>query len=156
MTRRSAQILICLAILGTVGCAIRQARENLRNCEFDLEGLHLLGYSLTAVELQIDVGIRNPNETEVILDRMDFKVFADGDEIGTGQNEGRTEIAPGDRAVVPLKLNATLGTLGSALFRSLTAGRAIQLRVQGTAYVETILGELPVPFTIEEEALPRS
>ena len=155
MTRRSAQILICLALLGSVSCAIRQARENLRNCEFDLEGLQLLGYSLSAVQLQVNVGIRNPNESEVVLDRMDFKVFAEGDEIGTGQNEGRTEIAPGQRAVVPLRVNATLGALGTALFRSLRGG-AIQLRVEGTAYIETILGELPVPFTIEEEALPKS
>ena len=80
MKSRKAKIILSIFIaLGmvtvTTDCAFQRMRENLKNCEFDLDSVSIKSLSFTSIELALDVGIKNPNAEQVILDKLVFDLY---------------------------------------------------------------------------------
>ena len=156
--RTNTFTIITLALSGLLlsTCALRQARENLKNCEFNLIGFEVADYSFSAVNLRFFVEIKNPNTSEVVLDRLNFEIFSEADRLAEGQHTKKVEIAPNDSDIVTIEVSSTPSALGTGLMRALLNNGSAQFTVKGTAYIDTIVGELPVPFESEYNAGPHS
>ncbi|MCB1322522.1 MAG: hypothetical protein KDK34_19835, partial [Leptospiraceae bacterium] len=68
----------------------------------------------------------------------------------------KVEIAPNDSDIVTIEVSSTPSALGTGLMRALLNNGSAQFTVKGTAYIDTIVGELPVPFESEYNAGPHS
>ena len=89
MKSRKAKIILSIFIaLGmvtvTTDCAFQRMRENLKNCEFDLDSVSIKSLSFTSIELALDVGIKNPNAEQVILDKLVFDLYGSDRKLGSG------------------------------------------------------------------------
>ncbi|HBS05105.1 MAG TPA: hypothetical protein DEA96_09080 [Leptospiraceae bacterium] len=155
MKSRKAKIL--LSILLAVGmvsvttdCAFQRMRENLKNCEFDLDSVSVKSLSFTKIELALDVGIKNPNAEQVILDKLVFDLYGSDRKLGSGKHNETAVIPPSERKVVTIDFSTSLSEVGMGLLQNLRSGQA-KYRMEGTAYLKTFFGELPVPFSIEKD-----
>ncbi|MBU45629.1 MAG: hypothetical protein CMN76_20645 [Spirochaetaceae bacterium] len=131
-------------------CAFQRMRENLKNCEFDLDSVSVKSLSFTSVELAVDVGIKNPNAEQVILDKLVFDLYSSDRKLGSGKHNETAVIPPSERKVVTIDFKTSLSEIGMGLLSTLKSGQATY-RMEGTAYLSTFLGEVPVPFSIEKD-----
>ncbi len=155
MKSRKAKIILSIFIaLGmvtvTTDCAFQRMRENLKNCEFDLDSVSIKSLSFTSIELALDVGIKNPNAEQVILDKLVFDLYGSDRKLGSGKHNETAVIPPSERKVVTIDFQTSLSEVGMGLLQNLRSGQATY-RMEGTAYLKTFLGELPVPFSIEKD-----
>ncbi|MCB1168964.1 MAG: LEA type 2 family protein [Leptospiraceae bacterium] len=152
MNRRLAftVIISLFVVTATTDCAMQRMRENLKNCEFDLDSVSVKKISFTSVELALDVGIKNPNSEQVILDELVFDLYGNDRKLGSGKH-GETAIIPAsERKVVTIDFQASLSEIGLGLLSTLKSGQATY-RMDGTAYLDTFLGKVPIPFSIEKD-----
>lgn len=148
------KLFFILAILFyfTISCQFQQARENLKNCKFSLEDVGIKKISFSSVDLEILVGIKNPNDSEVVVDRMDMEIFLDGKHIGKGSNNSRVDIPSGSLKTIKLDLQTTLSQIGTTLLSTLKSSDAIPYKLNGTAYLKVpLVGEIPFDFTVEDK-----
>ncbi|MEQ8350970.1 MAG: LEA type 2 family protein [Leptospiraceae bacterium] len=155
MNSRKTKILLSLLISmfvvsATTDCAFQRMRENLKNCEFDLDSVSIKSMSFTSVELAVDVGIENPNSEQVILDKLVFDLYGGDRKLGSGKHNETAVIPPSERKVVSIDFSASLSEVGMGLLQNLKSGQATY-RMEGTAYLKTFLGEVPIPFSIEKD-----
>ncbi|MBI38705.1 MAG: hypothetical protein CMF59_03840 [Leptospiraceae bacterium] len=155
MKSRKAKIILSIFIaLGmvtvTTDCAFQRMRENLKNCEFDLDSVSIKSLSFTSIELALDVGIKNPNAEQVILDKLVFDLYGSDRKLGSGKHNETAVIPPSERKVVTIDFQTSLSEVGMGLLQNLRSGQATY-RMEGTAYLKTFFGELPVPFSIEKD-----
>ncbi|MCB1303540.1 MAG: LEA type 2 family protein [Leptospiraceae bacterium] len=152
---RSLGIVLVLAVLATAGdCAFQRMRENLKNCKFDLDSVQVKEVSFSAIKLGIDVGIENPNPEQVILDQLVFDLYSNDKKLGSGKHNETAVVAPSERKVVNIDFETSLSNVGMGLIQTLQSGRATY-RLDGTAYLQTFLGKVPVPFSIEKDLSSR-
>ena len=148
--RQSTLVLaLAVAILSASSCGVRDKRENLKNCEYELENLEVGSFSFTAVELIVHVGVKNPNPSDVVVDRLDFELFTGNDKVAEGKHLENVVIPAGERKVVKLDVKTSTSQVGNTLLRALMSGGAVDYRVEGIVYLDTILGEIPYPIKIE-------
>lgn len=152
--RRSIRPLVALltAILTAAtltSCGIREKRENLKNCEFELDNVEMANFSFSQVDLIVHVGVMNPNPSDVVVDRLKFDLYTGGNKVANGEQNQNTTIAAGQREVIKLNVSTTASQLGSTLMRALMTGGNVDYRVEGVVFLDTILGEIPYPISLE-------
>jgi len=136
--------------LGHANCSAIAKRQALENCKFDLETVEILQAGLAGIELRFLVAIENPNPGDVVVDRLDFELFTGGKKVGQGVHKDRIDIPPAGKETIALDVKASAAELGFALLSAITSQSGVDYRVEGTAYVATLFGEFPYPFTVEE------
>ena len=149
---RKAGVALLAAMLtaaSLTACGVREKRENLKNCEFELDNVEVKTFSFTAVDLIVYVGVMNPNPSDVVVDRLKFDLYTGDNKVANGEQTQNTTIAAGQREVIQLNVSTTASQLGSTLMRALMTGGAVDYRVEGTVFLDTILGEIPYPISLE-------
>lgn len=149
-TRAAALVLLAGLFSGSAGCSAIAKRQALENCRFDLESVDIVRAGFAGVEMRFLVGIENPNPIDVVVDRLEFELFTGGKKIGQGVHQERIDVPPGASETIALDVKASASELGIALLTAITSNSGVDYKVQGTAFVETILGEFPYPFTVED------
>jgi LEA14-like dessication related protein len=130
------------------GCSVEK-RENLKKCEFEIDGLEIVTLNFSKLDLLVHVSARNPNASDVIVDRLEFELFTGERKVAAGRHHENIIIPAGERKVLKLEVSTTPGQVGSTLFQALLSGGAMDYRVRGTVYLDTVFGEIPYPLDIE-------
>ncbi|MEQ9364150.1 MAG: LEA type 2 family protein [Leptospirales bacterium] len=152
--RRAARsrlvLLLTVAMLtGLTACDLAGKRENLKNCEFELENLEIASFSFTKVELLVHVGIQNPNPSDVVVDRLTFELFTGDNKVADGKHTENIIVPAGERRSIKIDVTTTPNQLGNTLVQALMSNGDVDYRVEGIVYLDTILGEIPYPVNIE-------
>lgn len=147
---KKVSVVVILTVLMLGRCAMQQERENLKNCEFNIDSAEVVSMSFPQVELKLNMSVENPNPDRVVIDKLDFTAFVSDKKLADGKTGLTTIIPPGETKIVPLTVKGSILEIGTGLLSSVQAGKAAY-RVEGTAYVETWLGTIPVPFSVEPE-----
>ena len=125
MKSRKAKIILSIFIaLGmvtvTTDCAFQRMRENLKNCEFDLDSVSIKSLSFTSIELALDVGIKNPNAEQVILDKLVFDLYGSDRKLGSGKHNETAAITKPVKTSLKTLANTYVKTYGDLQFPSET------------------------------------
>lgn len=142
-----ALVLLSVVVL-IAACGMQRKRDNLKNCKFTFEDVAFETLGLTEIKFRLKMGLENPNEEEVVLDRMDFEVLAENREIARGQQKDGTVIGPNEKKPVEISFTTSPLKLGAGLLSTITTLGRADWRVKGTAYVDFLLKEVAVPFDL--------
>lgn len=144
-----ARLLLALGVVVlTASCGMQRKRDNLKNCKFTFEDVTFETLGLTEIKFRLKLGLENPNEEEVVLDRMDFEVLAEKREIAKGQQKDGTVIGPKEKKPIEIAFATSPMKLGAGLLTTITTLGKADWRVKGTAYVDILLTEMSVPFDL--------
>ncbi len=144
----SRMLLVLGVAVLTATCGMQRKRDNLKNCKFTFEDVTFETLGLTEIKFRLKMGLENPNDEEVVLDRMDFEVLAQNREIAKGQQKDGTVIGPNEKKPVEISFTTSPMKLGAGLLSTITTLGKADWRVKGTAYVDFLLKEVAVPFDL--------
>lgn len=125
------------------------ARKNLAKCKFDLEKLALNRVNFTGIEpknadFDIYLKITNPNNDDVVLDRIDADIFLDQTKTTTINHKKFLRIKGGTSETEKLELTLP----GSAIIK-LAGKKPENITVDATAYVNIIIGSYTLQTSIK-------
>lgn len=156
-------ILLLLASFASLGCAStdEQAEENqteevnieenvqaLKDTNVTFEGLKVNEISTEKIDLNITVNIYNPNDVTVVLERMEYDIYANDVRIASGTFEEPLEIPPGQTVSTSTNIVAPVSTVPSAILSILMEGEA-NWSIEGTMYFDTPDGTIEQTFSRE-------
>ncbi len=121
--------------------------------EVTLEDVQLGSLSISSLELDVAIRVKNKNPVGVTLKELPFKVLcrdcATVRQIATG-NTGRVTIPANDSTLLKVPVRSDNAVLLAAL-AALAAQGSVQVTIKGTAVVDAVLFHWSVPF---EKTLP--
>ncbi len=152
------KLLIALGVIFLsflTGCAAIKStvkRINIVNCEYRFAGVSPsleVAFPLKRSSLDIDlrVGVKNPNETAVTFDRMEYDFYIDKQKIFTGIKDRKVSIEAGKEEIIHLSVNPTYEDLKKGFTKAVEAVRSggATLKLKGFAFFETPVGRMKFP-----------
>lgn len=151
-------ILILVAIFASLGCAstdeqnqtqevdIEENVQALRDTNVTFEDITVNEISSEQIDLTIAVNIYNPNDVTVVLERMDYDIYANDVRIASGSFEEPLEIPPGQTVSTSTNIVAPVSTVPSAILSILMEGEA-NWTIEGTMYFNTPDGTIEQTFS---------
>ena len=97
-----------------------------------LQNVKLLKAGFSSVQLQLDMLVKNPNAFAVDLNKLGFRLGAQGKTLGSGQVSSLS-LASGKSQTLSLPLTLSISELGSALFSLLTSDKPMSFSLDGQA-----------------------
>lgn len=98
-------------------------------------------------DLDIVLKVTNPNPITARLDRLDYQVFLEGGQVGTGSMTQDFAVAAGASKELVLPVHIPYQGLPEAGLQAIQARRAA-MRVAGTSHLSTPLGALSYPVEV--------
>jgi len=150
---------IALIVLCVVGCfayfyvykPIRQ-REALKDVKISLKDVRVKRIGFTSATLDIRLEFYNPNsEITATLDRADYSLYGNNIYLGDGKITERVDIPPRGTRTVSTPFELSYSGAIKVVWDYLTKGGHITWRLVGTAYIDTPLGTLAVPFDLTKQ-----
>lgn len=151
--RKTLSVIAVLTSIFLAGC-VGMRPKGIKDCEFRLADVETVEKALTYAKLELEMDVTNPNGVGVIVDRMQFSVYANGQEIGGGAASFKDKpIPPGGS--VKFKANIALDYLsaGLAIFNMIKSHSA-SYSIRAKVYYETPLGAYHSWTTISSLYLP--
>lgn len=153
---RKATISLCaLALLTLGGCnSVRQAL-NIENPTYILRGVRprvavAIPLSASTIDLDFDIEVQNPNSVGLRLDRIDFDVLVNGNQVTRGFSSQRVRIPANGFGDVRIQTRVDYNDVKS-LFREIAdviQGERANYELRGTAHFDTPVGTLNFPLTV--------
>ena len=137
--------LLLIALLA--GCPSVAKRVAIRNCQVNLQSVHIERFTPFELELRLTLGIYNPNDIEVILDRFDYVALVDGLRLADGQSRHGVTIPVSRSRDVDVMVRTNLVDAAQVAYR-LKAGGQRTATLRGTVYVDVPWGEYPFPIEV--------
>jgi len=124
-----------------------QQREALQNVQISLGVIDLKSLGLTSATLGLSLNMYNPNNSvTAILDRTEYQLYANGNELANGEIPNRYDIPPTSTITVPMDVTVSYLDSLRAVFSAFNNGQ-INWEMKGMAYFEMpILGAIPIPY----------
>jgi LEA14-like dessication related protein len=142
-----AIVIVVLVVVGVLAFQQYQQRESLRNVQIGVDGVRVESVNLTSARLNFSLRITNPNTNAVTIDRTDYTVLINNISLGTGQNLERVTMPAGGSMVIPQPFTVSFSGAAQSVWSYLIEGEA-DYRLVGTAYFDTFLGTVGVPYDI--------
>ena len=136
-------IIVAFASLG-ISQEIQQ-RKALENIQISFDGVNVKDIGFSGATLDLVFRMYNPNDITATLDRADYDLFLNDNYVGTGQIFQRVDIPAFSSRTVHSEFNLSFGGVAQSLVSALIEGKTTW-RVSGTAYYDTLLGTINVPF----------
>jgi LEA14-like dessication related protein len=135
-----------LALALTSACS-GLGRQAFQDPVVDLRDVRVLGLGTTGGQLELALGVYNPNSYRLDATRMTYRVFV-GDSVGlaSGALDTRTTVQSNDTTIVKIPVSFTYSGLGRAASQLLQTG-AVDYRVAGDVTVGTVVGNFTVPYS---------
>ena len=135
-----------LAIALTAACS-GLGRQAFQDPVVDLRDVRVLGLGTTGGQLELALGVYNPNSYRLDATRLTYRVFV-GDSVGlaNGALDTRTTVQSNDTTIVKIPVSFTYSGLGRAATQLLQTG-AVDYRVAGDVTVGTVVGNFTVPYS---------
>jgi LEA14-like dessication related protein len=144
-------ISFLLVILLFISCGQKiRERRAFKDCKFGLEDVDIKQVGLTSVEVDLKLVVANPNEAKAVLDRLDFKLYGNNEYIADGVHKEKTEVPPYGKVFLYLSVKARNKSVGKALLSALLKDE-LKVRFEGTAYMETFVGDIEYPLEFEKD-----
>ena len=138
--------LAAFAIALTAACS-GLGRQAFQDPVVDLRDVRVLGLGTSGGQLEVALGVYNPNGYRLDATRLTYRVFV-GDEVSmaNGTLDTRTTVQANDTTVVRIPVSFTYSGLGKAASQLLQTG-AVDYRVAGDVTVGTVVGNFTVPYS---------
>src|SRR5262245_5312431 len=132
--------------LGLAACAAL-GRQAFREPVVNLRDVRVLGLGTTGGQLEVALGVYNPNNYRLDATRMTYRVFV-GDSVGlaSGALDTRTTVQAGDSTIVKIPVSFTYSGLGQAATQLLRTG-SVNYKVAGDVTVGSVVGNFTVPYS---------
>jgi LEA14-like dessication related protein len=151
MKRALIRITIVVVILaGLTGCAVMeqiQQRLAIQNCKFRLDNVRAHGFSLTDMEVELDIGVTNPNPISVIIDKLDLLLFINNRETLSANFGGRT-INTNENIILTTSLRIPYLKVGMAIIDIIKRKEKVNYKLEGGVYINSAYGSFRFPVTI--------
>jgi LEA14-like dessication related protein len=149
MTKRS---LLLAALLALPGCSALQ-NLNIVNPSYSLRAIepHVNLAIPPSMDFDVTVGVDNPNPVGLRLDRFDFNLLVNDNNIANGTTYDRISIPARGVGDVRLRTHVTYDNIKS-IFREVAdviQGNRARYAVRGTALYNTPVGQLSFPVTVQ-------
>lgn len=143
----AAAVIVIVIVLGVGAFVFQeyQQREALRDVEISFDGINVKSVGFTSATLELRFRMYNPNSVTATLDRADYQVYGNGESLGYGNIPQRLDIPPDSTRTVTTDFDASYGGAARVLVSAIKEGN-VSWSVSGTAYYDTPLGSITVPF----------
>lgn len=138
---------IAFVALAVIGACSALGRSAFQNPVVNLRDVRVLGLGTTGGQLEVHLGVRNPNGYRLDATRLTYRVFV-GDTVGlaNGALDTQTTVQAGDSTIVKIPVSFTYSGLGAAATQLLRTG-AVNYRVTGDVTVGSVVGNFTVPYS---------
>ncbi|MBD3286589.1 hypothetical protein GF359_08450 [candidate division WOR-3 bacterium] len=131
-------VLTALALVMLIGCTNQRPR-GIRNCEFYLADMKTIEREMTYAKVEMLIDATNPNGVEVIIDRMIFDLYANGQKIGSGATSFLQSIPPGESVKLKGKMSIDYVSGIMSMWNMLHSS-SVSYSLGARVYYETPLG----------------
>lgn len=138
-------VVVALTLL--VAACSTLGRQAFQSPVVNLRDVRVLGLGTSGGQLEVQLGVRNPNNFRLDATRMTYRVFV-GDSVGlaSGAIDALTTVQAGDSTIVKIPVSFTYSGLGAAATQLLRTG-AVTYRVAGDVTVGSVVGNFTVPYS---------
>jgi LEA14-like dessication related protein len=139
--------IAALALTLSVAACATLGRQAFQNPVVNLRDVRVLGLGTSGGQLEVQLGVYNPNNYRLDASRLTYRVFV-GDSVGlaSGALDTRTSVQAGDSTLVKLPVSFTYSGLGQAASQLLRTG-AVNYKVAGDLTVASPVGNFTVPYS---------
>jgi len=139
--------LAVVALALTAAACSTLGRAAFQNPVVNLRDVRVLGLGTSGGQLEVQLGVYNPNNYRLDATRLSYRVFV-GDSVGlaSGALETQATVQAGDSTIVKIPVSFTYGGLGAAASQLLRTG-AVTYRVAGDVTVGSPVGNFTVPYS---------
>jgi LEA14-like dessication related protein len=137
-------VAAAIAIAGSEGCK-SLGRQVFEEPIVTLRDVRLVGFGATGGEIDVVLGIYNPNGFRLDANRITYRMYADTSLVGTGALDSRFTVQEGDSLEVRLPVRFTYAGLGAAGSQIRNSG-TLNYRVAGDITVATPIGNFTRPY----------
>jgi LEA14-like dessication related protein len=136
--------VVALAI-GAAACS-QLGRAAFQNPVVNLRDVRVLGLGTTGGQLEVQLGVYNPNNYRLDATRLTYRVFI-GDSVGlaNGSVDTRSTVQAQDSTIIKIPVSFTYSGLGAAATQLLRTG-AVNYKVAGDVTVGSAVGNFTVPY----------
>lgn len=141
------KICLLLIIVFLLSCTAVQERLAIKECKFSLVSVKPYDFTFNNLKLDFDINCNNPNKIDAVLDKLKYTLYANDNRLISGTTGKGIKIsAKGSNSFVTT-VTLEYSKLGEALISAIRLGKA-EYRVEATAYIQTIIGEISYPVEI--------
>jgi LEA14-like dessication related protein len=150
MRPKTPVVVVVLLLLTVAGVAYYEyaKREALRSCQISIADVSVKSLGPTSTRLEIKLNIYNPNSIPATLDRASYSLYANEVYLGNGTITRKYDIPPGSTVTIVTPFELSYPGALQTIWSYITKGGKAVWRMKGTAYIDTPLGTLSIPFDI--------
>lgn len=139
--------LAVLALTLTVVACSSLGRAAFQNPVVNLRDVRVLGLGTSGGQLEVQLGVYNPNNYRLDATRLTYRVFV-GDSVGlaNGSLDTRATVQAQDSTIIKIPVSFTYSGLGAAASQLLRTG-AVNYKVAGDVTVGSAVGNFTVPYS---------
>lgn len=137
---------ISLAALAWTACAAF-GRAAFKEPTVTLRDVRVVGLGVTGGELEVALGVYNPNAYRLDTSRLTYRVFVvDSVALADGVMDSRATVQGNDSSIVRIPVSFAYAGLNAAARQFLLTG-SVTYRVTGDVTVASVVGNFTVPFS---------
>lgn len=143
-------IIVAVSIIGILVLNIIldiEERKALEDIQIEFAAVSIQRIGITGVELNVLLGMYNPNDVSATLDKSEYELWFNDNYLGQGTIQQETEIPPLTSKQIDTEFNLSYAEVGETVISALTEEQ-YTWRIKGTAYYDSILGTIDIPFDI--------
>lgn len=144
--RKFAVAALGLGVAGLAACSAL-GRAAFQNPVVSLRDVKVLGLGTQGGNLEVSLGVYNPNNYRLDATRLTYRVFV-GDSVGVanGALDTQTSVQAGDSTIVRIPVAFTYSGIGAAAMQLMRTG-SVNYRVAGDVTVGSVVGNFTVPYS---------
>lgn len=153
---KKIRIIIAIAIaavfvsyLLTMTFTETEQRKALEDVDISFHAATLQDIGFSGATLDLALEMYNPNDITATLDKADYDLWFNDNFLGHGFTHQRVDIPPLTSRIVRTEFDLDFTGAGQSVISALTQGEATW-RLAGTAYYDTVIGTLNIPFDITQ------
>ena len=140
---------MAVTLVGLSSCSFFRPAKGLRSCRYTFQTFTFASIDKDKTYWVVDMGVVNPNDRPVTLEKMRFALLHEMDTLVTAWNPAKRELAAGDSSILQTTLELPLSVL-QRLPPSLLANTNAEFTLVGDAFLQTWLGEIHVPGAMKK------
>jgi LEA14-like dessication related protein len=139
--------LAIVTIALTVAACSTLGRAAFQNPVVNLRDVRVLGLGTQGGNLEVQLGVHNPNNYRLDATRLTYRVFVgDSVSVANGALDTQTTVQAGDSTIVRIPVAFTYAGVGAAAMQLMRTG-SVNYRVAGDVTVGSVVGNFTVPYS---------
>lgn len=118
-------------------------------------GIKIAKASLSGVDLDIEIGMANPNKRAIGIGSFSNAVTLGGAPITTMRLNDTMKVGGGGQQTKSVRVSLSTAQVGMGLIQTLLAGKGVQVGFAGGASIDTGFGAIPLSFNKTASLNPR-